>query len=88
MLPLSVFALNLVLNAVWTPLFFGLHRVDAGLLDIALVWFSIVATIVLFAPIQVVAALLLVPYLVWVSFAAALNFDIWRRNRSPGWTPI
>ena len=84
MLPLLAFALNLVLNAAWTPLFFGLHRLDLGLFDIALVWLSIIATIVLFFPIQVTAALLLLPYLVWVSFATALNFDIWRRNPSLG----
>jgi benzodiazapine receptor len=80
-LPLGVFGLNLVLNALWSPLFFGLHRIDLGLADIALVWLTIVAAIILFWPIQYVAALLLVPYLMWVSFATALNFDIWRRNR-------
>jgi translocator protein len=82
-LPLAVFALNLVLNGAWTPLFFGLHRIDLGAFDIVLVWLSIIATIVLFFPIHVTAALLLLPYLVWVSFATALNFDIWWRNRSP-----
>ena len=80
-LPLGVFALNLLLNAAWSPLFFGLHRIDLGLLDIVLVWLSIAATIVLFYPIQAAAGLLLLPYLVWVCFATALNFSIWLRNR-------
>src|SRR5271165_2232419 len=62
-LPLAVYALQLILNAAWSPLFFGLHRPDLGFIDIVLVWVSIIATIVLFYPIHVVAALLLVPYL-------------------------
>jgi benzodiazapine receptor len=78
--PLAMFALQLILNAVWTPLFFGLHRPDLGFVDIVLVWVSIIATIVLFYPIHVGAALLLVPYLGWVTFATALNFAVWRLN--------
>jgi len=81
-LPLAIYALQLILNAAWTPIFFGLHRPDLGFLDIVLVWLSIIATIALFYPIQVGAALLLIPYLVWVTFAAALNLAIWRLNRS------
>jgi tryptophan-rich sensory protein len=81
-LPLAIYALQLVLNAAWTPLFFGLHRPDLGFVDIVLVWLSIVATIVLFMPIHVGAALLLVPYLAWVTFATALNFAVWRLNPS------
>ena len=82
-LPLAVYALQLILNALWTPLFFGLHRPDLGFFDIILVWLSIIATIVLFWPIQIAAALLLVPYLVWVTFATALNLAVWRLNSSP-----
>lgn len=81
-LPLGVYALQLVLNAAWTPLFFGMHRPDLGLVDIVLVWLSIVATIALFLPISAAAALLLTPYLAWVTFATALNFAIWRLNRA------
>ena len=81
-LPLTVYALQLMLNAAWTPLFFGLHRPDLGFVDIVLVWLSIVAMIVLFMPIHVAAALLLLPYLVWVTFATALNFAVWRLNPS------
>ena len=81
-LPLAVYALQLVLNAAWTPLFFGLHRPDLGFVDIVLVWLSIVATIVLFIPIHVGAALLLLPYLAWVTFATTLNYAVWRLNSS------
>ena len=79
-LPLAMYALQLVLNAAWTPLFFGLHRLDLGFVDIVLVWLSIVATIVLFLPIHVGGALVLLPYLAWVTFATALNFAVWRLN--------
>ncbi len=79
-LPLALYALQLVLNGSWSPLVFGLHRLDLGFVDIVLVWVSIVATIVLFYPIHVGAALLLVPYLAWVTFAAVLNFAVWRLN--------
>ena len=83
-LPMAVYAFQLVLNAAWTPLFFGLHRPDLGFVDIVLVWLSIIATIALFWPIHVGAALLLVPYLAWVTFATALNLAIWRLNPLPG----
>jgi translocator protein len=79
--PLAVYALQLILNAAWTPLFFGLRRPDLGFAGIVLIWLSIVATIALFIPIHAGAALLLAPYLAWVTFAAALNFTIWRLNR-------
>jgi benzodiazapine receptor len=80
-LPLAVFALQLLLNAAWTPLFFGLRRPDLALVEIVMLWGSIAATIVLFYPVSAAAAWLLVPYLAWVSFASALNASIWRRNR-------
>lgn len=81
-LPLAVFALQLGLNAAWSPIFFGLHRPDLAFVEIILLWLSIAATVVLFFPLQPVAALLLLPYLAWVGFAAVLNFSIWRRNLS------
>jgi tryptophan-rich sensory protein len=80
--PLAVFAIQLVLNAAWSPIFFGLRRPSLAALEIALLWAAIGATILLFHPISPAAAWLLVPYLAWVSFAAALNLSIWRRNRA------
>jgi tryptophan-rich sensory protein len=79
-LPLTVYALQLILNALWTPIFFGLRRPDLALIEIVMVWGSILATIVLFHSVSPTAAWLLVPYLAWVSFASALNFSIWWRN--------
>lgn len=79
---LTVFLVQWLLNALWTPLFFGLQRVDLALVNIVLMWLAIVATIVLFHRISKVATILLVPYLAWVTFATALNFAIWRMNPS------
>ena len=81
-LPLGVYALQLLLNAAWTPIFFGLHRPGLALVEILILWGSIVATIVMFHPVSAAAAWLLVPYFAWVSFASALNLSIWRRNRA------
>jgi tryptophan-rich sensory protein len=75
-----VFFLQLILNAAWTPLFFGLHRPDLAFVEIVVLWLSILATIALFYPIVPAAGLLLLPYLAWVTFASALNFAIWRLN--------
>jgi benzodiazapine receptor len=77
---LSVFAAQLVLNALWTPLFFGAGLFGVAFVEIVLLWLSIVATIVLFAQHSRPAAALLVPYLAWVTFASALNLAIWLLN--------
>ena len=77
---LALFMLQWLLNALWTPLFFGLHRIDLALIDITLMWLAIAATIAAFYRISKSSAYLLIPYLAWVTFATALNFAIWRIN--------
>jgi tryptophan-rich sensory protein len=77
---LGLFLLQWFLNALWTPLFFGLHRPGLAFAEIVLLWLAIAATLVSFWRVRQVAGILLVPYLAWVSFAAALNFTIWRLN--------
>ncbi len=77
---LSLFLAQLALNAAWTPLFFGLHQPGLAFVDIALLWLGIVATITAFRRVHCGAAWLLVPYLLWVSFASVLNFTLWRMN--------
>lgn len=79
-LPLAIYAVQLVLNAAWTPIFFGLHRIGSAFVEIVLLWLAIVATIAVFYPVHPGAAWLMLPYLAWVGFAAALNFAIWRLN--------
>ena len=78
--PLALFLAQLVLNAAWTPLFFGLHRPGIAFAEIVLLWLAIATTLTAFRPVSGVAAWLLAPYLAWVSFAAALNFTLWRLN--------
>ena len=77
---LTVYAVQLVLNAIWTPIFFGFGRYGLALVDIAVLWLLIGATIWLFRPGSRLAALLLIPYWLWVTFATALNFAIWHAN--------
>jgi tryptophan-rich sensory protein len=79
--PLALWLGQLILNAAWSPAFFGLKRPDLGLVVIVALWLAIVTTIVAFASISAAAAWLMVPYLCWVSFATALNFAVWRLNR-------
>ncbi len=79
---LTVYGVQLVLNAGWSAVFFGLHRPDWAFAELVLLWLSIAATMALFAPISTVAVLLLAPYLAWVSFAGALNLSIWQLNRA------
>jgi tryptophan-rich sensory protein len=78
--PLLIFLSQLALNALWTPLFFGLHRPGVAFAEIVLLWLAIVATVAAFRPVNRGAAWLLVPYLAWVSFAAVLNGTLWRLN--------
>jgi len=72
----AVFALQLALNTLWSILFFGLRSPLAGLADIICLWAAIMVTILLFSRISKLAAVLLVPYLLWVGFAAVLNASI------------
>ena len=78
---LRLFAAQLLLNFAWSALFFGLRLPGAALVEIVLLWCAIAATILSFRKVDGLAALLLVPYLAWVTFAAALNGAIWRLNR-------
>jgi tryptophan-rich sensory protein len=77
---LGLFVLQWALNALWTPLFFGLHRPGLALIDILALWLAILATLIAFWRVRRAAGILLLPYLAWVTFATALNFTIWRMN--------
>ena len=77
---LSAWGAQLALNLAWSLLFFGAHRIGLALIDIVLLLLAIVATMAFFARRSRVAAVLLVPYLAWVAYAAALNFAVWRLN--------
>lgn len=73
---LALFSLQLLLNSLWSAVFFTGHQPVLALVDIAVLWGSIAALIILFKKISMPAALLLVPYLAWVSFASILNLSI------------
>jgi tryptophan-rich sensory protein len=75
-----VFVVQLALNALWTWLFFTWHLGAIALIEILALWALIATTIVLFWPLNRLAAMLLVPYLAWVSFASALNLALWKLN--------
>ena len=75
-----IFAAQLVLNILWSVAFFGLKSPLMGLIEIIILWIAILATILSFMKISRTAGYLLIPYILWVSFAAILNFSIWRLN--------
>ena len=77
---LSLFVAQWALNALWTPLFFGLHRPGWALVEILVLLAAILATIRTFWRVDRPAGALLLPYAAWVSFATALNWTIWRMN--------
>jgi tryptophan-rich sensory protein len=78
---LAAFGIQLALNAAWTPIFFGLRRPGIALIEIGAMWMAIAATTILFLRQRLLAGVMLLPYLAWVSFASLLNAAIWRRNR-------
>jgi len=80
MLPIALYAIQLALNVVWSGLFFAWQSPGAAFGEVLLFWLAILATLISFGRVDRWAGLLLVPYLAWVSFAAALNFEIWRLN--------
>lgn len=75
-----LFALQLVFNFFWSFIFFNQHAIGWALVEIIGMWLLILATIFAFAGISKTAAWLLVPYISWVSFAALLNYTIWKIN--------
>jgi tryptophan-rich sensory protein len=72
---------QLVLNAAWTPLFFGLRARGLALAEIVVMWLAIVTTTAVFFTRRASAGALMLPYLAWVTFATALSWEVWRRNR-------
>ena len=77
----TIYRLQLALNLIWSWLFFGRRAPGLALIENVLLWVAIILTVVRFRRVSRPAALLLLPYLAWTTFAVALNFEIWRRNR-------
>lgn len=80
LMPLYLFIGQLVLNVAWSWVFFGLHEPGWAFLEIVFLWLAIVATIISFTRCSPIAAIIMLPYLAWVTFASFLNFSIWQMN--------
>lgn len=79
-LAMVLWGLQLIVNAGWSGVFFGMRRMDLAFYVLALLWLSVLGFAIAAAPISTAAALLFIPYLVWVSIAGALNWTVWRLN--------
>ncbi|HEX3912297.1 MAG TPA: TspO/MBR family protein [Steroidobacteraceae bacterium] len=77
---IAAYAVQLLLNALWAPVFFGLKNIGAGLFDIVALWLAVGWTMREFARVKFVAALTLLPYFLWMTFAAAINLAMWKLN--------
>lgn len=77
---MSAYAAQLLLNALFSPAFFGLRSIGAGLFDIVALWIAVAWTMREFARVRAAAAVILAPYLLWTTFAAAITLKIWRLN--------
>ncbi|MCU0800299.1 MAG: tryptophan-rich sensory protein [Rhodobacteraceae bacterium] len=81
-LALALWSVQIAFNTLWTPVFFGLRRLGAGLVVLGCLWLAVTATMLAFWGHDRVAGLLFAPYLLWVTVAGALNFSVWRLNRT------
>lgn len=79
-LALALWALQIALNTLWTPVFFAAHRMGLGMAVLAALWLVVAVMMVVFFSLDLIAGVLLVPYLAWLSLAAALNWRVWRDN--------
>ncbi len=77
---MAFWSLQVALNGLWTPVFFGLKRIKLGMVVLSALWLSVAATMWALWQVDTIAGLLFVPYLVWVSIAGALNASVWRLN--------
>ncbi len=77
---LAFWAAQIAFNTLWSPVFFGLHKIKAALVPMAGLWLSVVLLTISAFPLDIWAGLLLVPYVIWVSAAAALNLSVVRLN--------
>ncbi len=78
---LAFWALQMTLNSLWSPIFFGIRRIRAALIAVSALWLAVAATMIALFQLDWIAGALFVPYLVWVSIAFSLNFWIWRNNQ-------
>ncbi|WP_224816507.1 TspO/MBR family protein [Hasllibacter sp. MH4015] len=77
---MAFWALQIALNALWTPVFFGLQRIRGGMVALVFLWLAVFGTMLSFFAHDALAGWLMVPYVVWVTVAGALNLSVWRLN--------
>lgn len=77
---MALWSLQIALNGLWTPVFFGLKRIKLGMFVLVGLWLSVAATIHALLQVDLIAGLLFMPYLLWVTIAGALNLSVWRLN--------
>ena len=82
-LALGLWSFQLILNTLWSAIFFGMKRVGLAFMELVALWLAVAATLFAFAQIDPLSGALLIPYIVWVTIAGALNFSILRRQGSP-----
>ena len=84
---LAFWALQIALNALWTPVFFGLRNIRLGMAVVGALWLCVLSAILAMWQVDVVAAILFLPYLAWVTIASALNASVWRLNPEQARSP-
>ena len=77
---MAFWALQIAFNTLWTPVFFGLHRIRAAFVVMMFLWIAVASTMIAFFQLDLIAGALFVPYLIWVTIAGALNGSVWMRN--------
>lgn len=83
-LAMALWALQIALNTLWTPVFFGLRRLRAGLVVLSALWIAVAATLVALWQVDTVVGALFIPYLIWVTVAWMLNYSVMRLNPGAG----
>lgn len=77
---MAFWALQIAFNGLWTPVFFGLKNIRMGMVVVSILWVIVLSGIIAMWPVDQIAALLFVPYLIWVTIAASLNAGVWMKN--------
>ena len=84
---MALWSLQIALNSLWTPVFFGLQRIKLGMFVLIALWLSVAATVWALWQVDTLAGVLFLPYLLWVTIAGALNASVWRLNPEAANTP-
>jgi len=79
-LAMALWSLQIAFNGLWTPVFFGLQKIRLGMVVLVALWISVLLTLLALWQVDMIAGLLFVPYLIWVTIAGALNASVWRLN--------